>query len=217
MSALDGLSLLNGRYVSARAKNVRPAALEKKSGERGGENYPGEMDLEKIESNKCAGSEHDERAMVERATPNAQDGFSDDGDDHALDAIEKAADDREIAAGDGKPAQEKHDEDGRDDEERAGDDASERAVHARADVDGELLRFRPGENHAKIEGAQELLLANPLLPLDEFAVHDGDLPGGAAEIDEAELEPESEGFGKWNARRQEVSFGPDYSNHERRN
>jgi hypothetical protein len=69
-------------------------------------------------------------------------------------------------------------------------------MHARADVDGELLRFGAREDHAEIEGAEELLLADPPLSLDELAVHDGNLPGGAAEIDESELEPESECFRK---------------------
>ena len=46
---------------------------------------------------------------------------------------------------------------------------------------------------------QEAVLADPAAPLDEFAVQDRDLPGGPAEADEAELQPEAEGFDARNA------------------
>jgi hypothetical protein len=51
---------------------------------------------------------------------------------------------------------------------------------------------------------EEVRLTDPAALLDELLVHDGDLPGGTAEADEAELEPVAEGLGKgvssWPAR-----------------
>ena len=66
------------------------------------------------------------------------------------------------------------------------------SVHEPADVDGELLRLGAGQQHAVVERVQEALLADPAAPLDQLAVHDGDLSRRAAEGDEAELDPEAE-------------------------
>jgi len=41
---------------------------------------------------------------------------------------------------------------------------------------------------------QKTPFRNPAPPLDQFLMHDGDLPGRAAEADEAEFEPEAESF-----------------------
>src|SRR5262249_20748597 len=83
-------------------------------------------------------------------------------------------------------------EDRRQDEEDAGDDPARHAMEQPPDVDRELRRLRPGEQHAVVERVKEPLLANPAPPLDQLAMHDGDLTGRAAERDEAELEPEAE-------------------------
>jgi hypothetical protein len=37
---------------------------------------------------------------------------------------------------------------------------------------------------------------SPAAPLDQLLMHDGDLPGRAAEADKAEFEPKPEGFAK---------------------
>ncbi len=48
-------------------------------------------------------------------------------------------------------------------------------------IDRKLLGLGPGQQHAIVERMQEPRLPDPSLLLDEDAVHDGDLPGGAAE------------------------------------
>ena len=63
----------------------------------------------------------------------------------------------------------------------AGDEPAARAVHQPADVGGELLRLGPGQQHAVVERMEEALFADPALLLDQDAVHDRDLSGGAAE------------------------------------
>ena len=59
-----------------------------------------------------------------------------------------------------------------------------------ADVGGELLRLGAGEEHAEVQGAQELALRDPPLLLDQLAVHYRDLARGTPEVDEPELDPE---------------------------
>ena len=88
--------------------------------------------------------------------------------------------------------EQEQDEDRRDDEEGARYDASQRSVKPPADVGGDLLGLRTGQEHAEVQRPQVLLLGYPALPLDQLPVHDGDLPGWAAEVDEPELHPEPE-------------------------
>ena len=56
------------------------------------------------------------------------------------------------------------------------------------------LRLGAGQQHAVVQRVQETPLADPAALLHQFAVHDGNLPGRAAKAEEAELEPESQGF-----------------------
>jgi hypothetical protein len=72
-------------------------------------------------------------------------------------------------------------------------------VHEPADVRGELLGFGAREHHAVIERVQEAPLGDPAAALDEILVHDRDLPGRAAEADEAEPQPVPEGFAQADA------------------
>jgi hypothetical protein len=62
--------------------------------------------------------------------------------------------------------------------------------------DCQLGRLRSGRQHEEIEGAQEERLLNPAPLIDKLAVHDRYLPRGAAEVDEAELQPEAKRLGK---------------------
>ena len=64
------------------------------------------------------------------------------------------------------------------------------AVQEPADVDRELLRLRPGEEHAEVQRVEEPLLTDPSPPLHELGVHEGDLARRPAEIDETEAQPE---------------------------
>ena len=59
-------------------------------------------------------------------------------------------------------------------------------------VAGELLRLGAGQQHAVVQRMQETPLADPAAALDQFGVHDGNLPGRPAEADEAQLEPEAQ-------------------------
>ncbi len=67
-------------------------------------------------------------------------------------------------------------------------------VEQPADVGGELLRLRAGQEHAVVEGVQEPVLGNPAPALHELLMHDGNLPRGPPEADEAKLQPEGKRF-----------------------
>ena len=81
----------------------------------------------------------------------------------------------------------------------AGDDPAFDAVQEPADVDGELLRLRAGQQHAVVQRVEEPGVADPPAALDELVVHDRDLPGRPTEVDEAELGPEARGLPERNA------------------
>ena len=81
----------------------------------------------------------------------------------------------------------------------AGDEPALRLVQEPADIDGKLLRLGAGEQHAVVERVQEPVLADPALLLDEDAVHDGDLPGRAAEGERGDARPHPHGVAEGDA------------------
>jgi hypothetical protein len=80
------------------------------------------------------------------------------------------------------------------DEQDAGDQAAAEAVEEPADVDGQLLGFGAGQEHAVVEGVQEPLGADPAALLDQLALHDRDLAGWAAEGLQRDGEPGPHGL-----------------------
>ena len=91
------------------------------------------------------------------------------------------------------------------DEQPAGHDAAERAVHQPADIGGELLRLGAGQQHAVVERMQEPLLGDPALLLDEDAVHHRDLAGRAAEAQRRNPHPRPERLAQGHAVRRSGS------------
>lgn len=67
-------------------------------------------------------------------------------------------------------------------------------MHQPADIGGELLGFRAGQDHAVVQRMQETPLGNPVPAFDQFLVHNGNLTGRAAEADETEFEPKDGGL-----------------------
>ena len=68
-----------------------------------------------------------------------------------------------------------------------------------ADVDRELLRLGPRQQHAVGQRVEEALLAHPALLLDQDAVHHGDLAGRASEAVEGDARPGAERLAEGNA------------------
>ncbi len=122
--------------------------------------------------------------------------------DHGrLDAVEDALHRRHVAEVQVDAGQQREQHEGRQEEQHAGHHRALDAVHQPADVDGELDRLRPRQQHAVVERVQVAVLGNPAAALDQFLVHHRNLPGRAAEADEAELEPVFEGFAEGRGRR----------------
>jgi len=78
------------------------------------------------------------------------------------------------------------------------DEAAGSAVQQPAEVDRELLRFWTGQQGAIRQRVQEPLLADPASFVDEFAMHDRDLPGGPAKGAQGDPEPRARRFTEGN-------------------
>jgi hypothetical protein len=63
-------------------------------------------------------------------------------------------------------------------------------------VDGKLLRFRAGQEHAVAQCVKEFAVADPLFPFHEIFMHDRNVRGGAAEADPAQFPPEPQSLSK---------------------
>src|SRR5439155_11483044 len=97
---------------------------------------------------------------------------------------------RDVAVDDVDIGEPQDQEEGRNHERDAGDDPALDLVQEPAHVDRELLGLGSGQQHAVVQGVQEPGVADPAPALHQLLVHDRDLPGGTAEVDEAELDPE---------------------------
>ena len=72
-------------------------------------------------------------------------------------------------------------------------------MHQPADIDGELLRLGAGQQGAVVQRLQEALLADPLLLLDDDAMHHRDLAGRAAEGERGDARPDLHRLAEGNA------------------
>ena len=92
------------------------------------------------------------------------------------------------------PRQRQQHEEARQHEQHAGHEPAAHLVQEPAEVDRELLRLRAGQQHAEVQSVQEPAVRDPATALHDLLVHDRDLAGGTAEVDEPELHPEARGF-----------------------
>ena len=137
--------------------------------------------LKKKIATKAAAASADHHPVLERPLADAHHRLEHDGEHRRLEPEEQRRDDADLAPGGVDQAQGHDGDEARQDEQRAGDEPALRLVQQPADIGGELLRLGAGQQHAVVERVQEPVLADPALLLDEDAVHDGDLPGRAAE------------------------------------
>ena len=87
-----------------------------------------------------------------------------------------------------------HDEGAGEHEEQPCDKPAHGAVQPPADISRKLHGFGAGQQHAEIERAKELVLADPAMLIHQHAVHQRDLTGWAAERQDADLRPDGECF-----------------------
>src|ERR1700676_5515337 len=79
-------------------------------------------------------------------------------------------------------------------EQAAGHDAARGPVQQPADIGRKLLRLRTREQHAVVQRMQKTAFGDPVLFLDQDAVHYGDLPGRTAEAQHGNPQPDPKGL-----------------------
>ena len=127
--------------------------------------------------NRDEGRQGDEsqRVRPKRPASDPEDSLADDCDDRCLDPGEEPVDDRDVPEL-GVPDREgEHGDEAGKHEEPACEGAAAHPVHQPAQIGGELLRLRAGQDHAVVERVQKSRFADPASFVDDFAVHDGDL------------------------------------------
>lgn len=64
-------------------------------------------------------------------------------------------------------------------------------MHQPADVGGQLLGLRAGEQHRVVERVQKAALREPTAPIHQLGVHQRHLAGRTTEADQTQLQPET--------------------------
>ena len=156
-------------------------------------------DVEKIDRDERQACQGPQRRTAQGFFANPQDGLGDDGDHRSGQAVKESGQPRQVSAGHEEPAQGEEDEHRWQDKQRARRHSPAPAMQPPAEVGGQLLGFRAGEQHAEIKGFEEVPVGDPPALLHQFAVHDGDLPGRPAEADATEPEPIAHAFAQGRA------------------
>src|SRR4029077_4326783 len=105
-------------------------------------------------------------------------------------------DPRDVAVCGVNETQRPENKDRRYDKKCTGHDAAPGFVKKPADVDGELLCFRAGQEHAKVKRVQKSRLADPPFLFDQLSLHNRDLAGRSTKRDKPEFQPKSKRFAK---------------------
>ena len=184
--------VLGGSTVRTIPKPKRGHAAD----DRSGEHDPWKRHLERKDRDERRSRQGDREAVLQCALANAYDRFEYDGENRCFQPEEQRGDERRLSEGRIEGAQQQDRDEPGQNEESARDDSAGGPVQKPADVSGELLRFRAGQQHAVVQGMQEPRFADPAASLDELPMHQGDLPGGAAEAQPADLPPHPGGFGE---------------------
>ena len=187
--------VLAGRAVTAFDLECgRAAPAPEKTDQRCAEDNDGKRHGEKEYADESSRREDEHRVVLQRALADPDDSLQNDREDCGLETEKERNDHRHIAVG-GINVAECHDgDDARHDEQAAGNDPAERAVHQPADIGSELLRLRSGQQHAVVEGVQESRFRHPVFLLDQDSMHDRDLSGGAAEAEACDPQPHLHGI-----------------------
>ena len=164
----------------------RPAASGAEIADHaGGDDDDREGDGEKEDRDEGDGGQRDHDPVAQRALADAHHGLDDDGEHRGLQPEEQRLDEADIAEGGVDIAQAHDGDDAGQDEQAAGHDAAGGPVQQPADIGGELLRLRPRQQHAVVQRMQEPALGDPVLFLDQDAMHHRDLAAGPPKLSRA--------------------------------
>jgi len=160
-------------------------AAQNEPTEAGGKHHEREGHGKEKQGDERRDREAYEQVVVEGASGDPQDRLDHDRYDDGLHPVEKTPDRRHVGVGDRQVGEQPQHEDRGDHEEGASNYATQGPVQPPADVGGDLLRLGSWQKHAEVERPQVLPLRDPTLLLDQFPMHDRDLPRRPPEVDEA--------------------------------
>jgi hypothetical protein len=163
--------------------------------------------VEEKDTDEGRGREADEKPGFQRPSADAYQRFYHYHEHRGLDAKECALHCRDTAPEGIEQTQAEHHERARQHEQNSGGQPSAHAMQEPSGIRRELLGLRPRQQHAEVKRMQEALLVDPLLLLDQNAMHQRDLAGRAAETDAAYFEPDAKRFRKRNLRRAVLEGG----------
>ena len=152
--------------------------------------------MEKIDGDERSHGDCPHDGVLERFAADANDGGGDNREHSRFQSVKNRSDRRNVTERDINVTERPENKDGWNNKERARHDAAARLVQKPADVNGELLRFGAGQEHAEIQRMKKMRFADPLFLLHQLGVHHRDLAARSAERDKAEFQPEPERFAK---------------------
>ena len=137
--------------------------------------------------------------VSERAFADPNDRLQHDREHGRLEAEEHGLHHADIAEGGIDPTQNHEGNETWENEEGPGDESAPGLMQQPSNVDRELLRLRPGQQHAVVQGVKKPGVADPTLLLDQDPVHHRDLPRRSAKAQGRDFDPYPEGLAEGNA------------------
>ena len=154
-----------------------------------GHDDQGKRQVEEEDADEGRARQRQQQPGLQRPAPDSNQRFDHDHQHGGLDSEQRAIHDRDAATEHVEQAEGEHDQRARQYEQDAGGKPAAGAVQQPPGIGRELLRFRARQQHAEVERVQVARLVDPLLLVDENAVHQRDLAGRAPETDAADLQP----------------------------
>ena len=179
-----------------------PAERAEQSDQRRTQDDQGERHFQKSDRDEGRDCHRDHPPSHQRSPADPEQRLGHDRQHRGLQPEEQALDQGKMSEAEIGNAERQHHNEAGKHEERSGSDAAPHPVHQPADIGGKLLRLGPWQEHAVVQRMEEPLLVDPAFLLDEHAVHQRDLAGGAAEIDEPDLEPDQQRLAEGNVFRE---------------
>src|SRR3954453_697068 len=180
--------------IAANLKGGRTGARRDKTNHAGRDHDQREWNSEKENTNEGERSQDEHRPALQGTASDPLHRVKHNREHHRLEA-QKQRHNRRHAAERGVDIAERHDRaDAGYDKKPAGNDGTRPAMHQPADIDRQLMGFRPRQQHAVAQRMQEPVLADPFLLVDDDPVHDRDLPGRTAEAKHGHAQPDPKGF-----------------------
>src|SRR5205085_10878397 len=127
---------------------------------------------------KCEGGDGDEPALRQRAPTDANNRLNDDRKDSGFEPEKQRLHASDMAILGIDQAERSKGEQARQYEQGSRDETAADAMQQPADIDRELVRFGARQQHAVVKRMQKPRFADPALPFNRDAGHDGDLAGG---------------------------------------